>query len=103
MDSFINESLLRKNIELLSLYAGEEKSKLNQIFDKFSYCQKCYNTSNNSRIVTKQNILKENISTIENNRKEYSAVIEKTIDIYNKTADEVKQSAKKAGGDIRVN
>ena len=100
-ESVLNETLLKKNIELLELYSDEEKEKLDLIFDKMNQCLVCYKTSNSSNFNKKVSSLKSNMPIIVSNRQEYIRILNEVIRIYVKTAEGVVTSARLIGDKIR--
>jgi len=98
-DNRINENFLLKNIEFLRLYNGEEKTKLNSIFDKFKNCQNCYKTSNSLTLSNKINSLNNNLPTLFANRNSYVDVLDNVVKRYREMAQAFVLSAKKMEGD----
>ena len=101
-ENTIDELLLKKNIELLKLYKGDESEKIKQIFVDLNNCVSYYKTSNTTAIVNSINSLIGNSAVLIKNREEYYKTIEKVILRYNKTAKKVVDSFKKAGDSIGV-
>jgi len=100
--SIIDETLLRKNIDLLSMYSEEEKQKCDMVFDRMRSGLASYKSSNTSRMQNKLTNLKNQMPTISSNRKEYEKIIEAVIMKYRESAQAFVSSAQKAGGDIHV-
>lgn len=93
----LEKNKVLKDIENIKLYASEEYSKVNGIYNTFTSCFTKYKGNSNTNFSRKLIAQKGNLNTLRDNRMGYVSVLNKAIQIYDDTATNFVTSAKKQG------